>query len=291
MRKIGLFLFINLLFSGFLIAQNEDDSEKRAMEREIKTSGNYLYGEAVADTKEEATKAARTALLSEINQEIVNNRDWQYAKSIQAKDVEYNADMIDLMRGNKYRAIAYIKKDNLEVVFDDKAPEINLSDKNTEPEKKKESEKKEEVVVEEVKAEAEKVEIAPVVEEVAVVEAVPEAQNPESVAPAAPETPKNEEKEYYYKNNDLLGQIVRAPSAREVNKILADNKKNGKAMYGAMESLSNPASAYLVVYKKSGELVAILDKSSQDARRDLITGEMKGKDIYTGNQVIWFQIY
>lgn len=282
MRKIGLFLLINILFSIFLVAQSDDETAKRAMEREIKTSGNYLYGEAVADTKEEATKAARTALLSEINQEIVNNRDWQYAKSIQAKDVEYNADLIDLMRGNKYRAIAYIKKDNLEVVFDDKAPEINLSDKE-EPEKKKENEKKpekkEEVVVEEVKAEVEKVEIAPVVEEVA------------PVAPVAPEMPKDEEKEYYYKNNDLLGQIVRAPSAREVNKILADNKKNGKAMYGAMESLSNPANAYLVVYKKSGELVAILDKSSQDARRDLITGEMKGKDIYTGNQVIWFQIY
>ncbi len=310
MRKVTLILFINfLLFPLFGIAQDANEAEKRAIEREIKTSGDYLYGEAVANTKDEAVKAAKSVLVSEINKEILNNHEWQFAKSIQAKDVEYDTDMIDLMRGNKFRVIAYIKKDNLEVVFHDKSPEIKLSDKKETKASKKKEEKevKETVAVAEAPAVKEETvsvaEIAPAEEIVVIEEAIPVSET--IVATVTEEVPSNVvetavpvamesavlEKEYYYKGDDLLGKIVKAPSAREVNKILADNKKNGKAMYGNMESLMNPENAYIIVYKRTGEIVAILDKGSHSSRRDLISGEMKNKDIYTGNQVTWFQIY
>ena len=93
------------------------------------------------------------------------------------------------------------------------------------------------------------------------------------------------------KTVSLLNQIVSAPSLYEIHNILVENKKTGKVAYGTMDKLTEPEKAYFIVYKKTGEIIAILDKGSIDKRKDLLTGEMKGKEILEQNQVIWFQLY
>lgn len=243
-----------------LSAQQLDEVAKRAVEREVKTSGDYLYGETVADTKDEAVKIAKTILVSEINKEALKHPEWQFAESIQAKDVEYNIDIIDLMRGNKYRVIAYIKKGNIMAVFDDKTPEVILTDKKTQ-------QKQEQTTIPlqvTVKSQAE--------------EAVVVA--PEKTQPAA-----------ITNTDNLLDQILSASSIHEIQKILQNNKKTGKASSGTMDKLIAPEKAYLIVFKDTGEIIAILDKGSVNNRTDLLSGQKKGNEILEKNKVIWFQLY
>jgi len=267
MRQIVIFFLLGVSL-GTLSAQQSDETAKRALEREIKVSGNYLYGEAVGNTKEEAVKMAKTALVSEINKEALNHPEWQFAKSIQAKDVEYNTDMIDLMRGNKFRVIAYIKKANIRVVFDNKTPEIKVEDK-------KGTQKETQTAIQPANPQ-------PTVEPTTLVqktESVPAVQQPQP----APVEKKNAD--------GLLGQILNASSMREIQKILIEYKRSGKIVSGSMDKLRAPEQAYLVVYKKTGEIVAILDKGNTANRKDLLSGEVKSNEILEQNQVIWFQLF
>ena len=278
-----IFLFLIGFSFGTLSAQQSDEATKRALEREIKVSGDYLYGEAVGNTKDEAIKMAKTALLSEINKEAANHPEWQFAKTIQAKGVEYNTDMIDLMRGSKFRVIAYIKKDYIQVVFNNKAPEIKIEDK-------KDSQKKTQMPdTQPKKTQTEVVKPTPVLapleekEQPNIEEAkLSVSETPQYVSPIA-DNPTN--------TNDLLEQIKTTSAMPEILKILDKNKRKGKVVSGTIDKLTTPEKAYLIVYKKTGEIIAILDKGSSADRKDLISGKIIGKDIQTQNQIIWFILF
>lgn len=265
-KKILLLLICGIAFVLSLFAQQDNETVMRALEREVKISGNYIYGETTANTKEEAVKFAKIALLSRINEEIQHHIEWQFAKTIQAKDVEYYIETINLMRGYKFRVIAYIKKENLTAIFhDDKTPDVELYDKNDIPQE---------------------LEISlPLV-----VEKAPEPQQTVEEVILQPQ-------ENVMSNNtitldqNLLEQIVTASSLNEILTILASNKRKGKAVYGTMDKLMQPEKAYLIVYKKTGEIIAILDKELNNVRQDFISGKMYGKEILDNNQIIWFQTF
>lgn len=253
---IGLFL---LFTTNWISAQENGDSEKRALEREIKTSGLYLYGEAVGKDKSEATKLAKSMLISEINKEAMNHPEWQFAKTIKADDIEYSSDMIDLARGNKTRVIAYLKKENIQAIFADNVPKVKLSDKKEE--KKKESEKK--------------INVEP--------ETINKVENEAMDA-------SNSSSEH----SELLTLIVNATSATEVNKILRLNKTKGKVAYGGINTLTDSSKAYILIYTANDNIIAILDKGEGTERKDLISGENKNvTDLYKekGNMRIWFQLF
>lgn len=273
-----IILILAVLFAGTLFAQQPDEATKRTMEREVKTSGNYLYGEATESTKDEAVKMAKTALLSEINKEAVNHPEWQFAKTIQANGVEYDIDMIDLMRGSKYRVIAYIKKDNIMAVFDKNTPKIKVSDKPATQERTPPT------AVQSVKSQtATDTKVTPAPEELQPKVEATTVSAPKKTLPVPVV-------DNHTNTGGLLEQILNASSMPEIQKILNANKRSGKVVSGTMDKLIAPEKAYLIVYKESGEIVAILDKGSRDNRKDLLSGEVKGQEIQTQNQVIWFQL-
>ena len=270
-----------------LSAQQPDETAKRALERDVKTSGFYLYGEAVANTKDEAVIAAKIALVSEINKEIMVNHDWQFANTIQAKDVEYYIDIIDLMRGSKFRVIAYVKKENLTAVFQyNEMPEIELTDKDVYPWELANTQQIVTYTSPTVDAtgslqsvEAETSAIASEKPQFTIVEET--SNQPPVIAARYGATV----------DGDILGQIVRAASPRQIKTILDSNKKKGKAAYGTMDKLLQSEAAYLIVFRQTGEIVAILDKGSANFRKDLISGANYGREIFNNNQVIWFQLF
>ena len=269
MKKLTLILF-TWCYVWALPAHQHDETAKRALEREVKTSGTYLYGEAVANTKDEAVTAAKSALITEINKEILNNYDWQFANTIHAKDVEYYSDMIELMRGNKFRVIAYVKQENLTAIFHNyETPEIELTDKDVYP------------------LEPEKI---PQVQPVEATASVMVSEKPQ-IANTTETSNQQSTVVNTTSDGDILGQIVRASSPRQIQNILDSNKKNGKAAYGTMDKLIQPEAAYLVVFSQSGTIVAILDKGNTGLRKDLISGATYGREIFNNNQVIWFQLY
>ena len=251
---IGMILFFAVIPA---FAQENGDSEKRLLEREIKTSGLYLYGEAVGKDKSEATKLAKSMLTSEINKEVMNHPEWQFAKTIKADDIEYSTDMIDLARGNRTRVVAFLKKDNIQAIFSDDTPKIKLSDKKED----KKKEKEQEVVVIQEK-------VAEVKEESAYTGDLTAEQS------------------------ELLKSIINADSATEINKILRANKTKGKVAYGGINTLTDSSKVYILVYTSQNEVIAILDKGDNKERKDLKSGEYKSTaDIYKGNMRIWFQLF
>lgn len=261
MNRIWIMLAgIIFLFAGNgVFAQESEDKEKRVLERDIKTSGLYVYGEAVGKDKPEATKLAKSMLLSEINKEVMNHPEWQFAKTIKADDIEYTADMIDLARGNRTRVIAYLKKENIRAVFSDNTPKIKLSDKK---EEKKNVEEQ------------------------------------QTSIPAGPEEVKKDsihaDDGLAAEQFGLLKSIINATSATEINKILRANKMKGKVAYGGINTLTDSSKVYILVYTSDNNIVAILDKGEGPERKDLVSGENKRiSDLYgkKENMRIWFQLF
>jgi hypothetical protein len=260
MNRLYFILIGLILYSAgnIISAQTNGNDEKRTLEREIKTSGSYLYGEAVGKDKQEATKLAKSMLISEINRESVNHPEWQFAKTIKADDIQYAADMIDLARGNKVRVIAYLKKDNIQAIFSNNAPKIQLSDKKGNKQNDKIQDTSVKVVTEKT------------------------GKTKELLA-----------NESVSEQSELLKSIISTTSASEINKILRANKMKGKVAYGGINTLTDASKAYILVYTDD-KIIAILDKGGGTERKDLISGENKNvADLYKdkGNMRIWFQLF
>ena len=259
-----------MLFPSVVVAQT-DDSEARAKEREIKTTGLYLYGEAVANTKDEAIKLAKSILASEINQEILTRKDWQYAKAISAKDVEYSVESIDLARGSKMRAIAFVRKDGIEAIFDkSKAPTVSLTDK--------------------------KVEKKPAPEPVTAPEPPPAPKPTPTPAQTPTPAPMSEvEKQVQTPpaptNNPVLDEILPCKTVKEVSVVFEKYKKKGKLVYGRTGTNLSSENSYLMIYNQAGEVTAILDKGQGSSRKNLLTGEQASIYSFNAAAQIWFQIF
>ena len=252
---IQVIIFSFLLFPSVVMAQT-DDSEARAKEREIKTTGLYLYGEAVANTKDEAIKLAKSILASEINQEILTRKDWQYAREISAKDVEYSVESIDLARGSKMRAITFVRKDGIEAIFDkSKAPTVSLTDKKVEKKP------------------------TPTLAQTPTPAPISEVQKQQVQTPPAPT------------NNPVLDEILPCKTVKEVSAVFEKYKKKGKLVYGRTGTNLSSENSYLMIYNQAGEVTAILDKGQGSSRKNLLTGEQASIYSFNAAAQIWFQIF
>jgi len=270
-------------FTVTLLAQQIDDTANRALEREVKTSGGYLYGEAVANIKDEAIQLAKSDLLSEIKKEANNHSTWKY-ESIHVKNIDFHTDMIELMRGSKFRVIVYIKKSIVADIFDNKT--LN----NTQEKKNPQSEK-DQSILNSNNIQVETLEIMPTTVTVSNQDSEKFNSGVEEAAITSLEAPLTTTDIGNYMNSDsLLDKILNTRTMPEIQKILDSNKRNGKIASGTMNKLIASEKAYLVVYQKTGEIIAILDKGST-TRKDLLSGEIKGKEILENNQVIWFQLF
>jgi len=263
-QLIQLSLLIFMAFPA-LSQQQADESSARAKEREIKTSGEYLYGESVANTKAEAIKLAKSILASEINKEILTRQDWQFAKEISAKDVEYAVESIDLARGSKMRAIAFVRKDGIEAIFDkSKAPKVSLEDKKTE---KETTPKK-----------TQEIPNTAVQDTLAINGGVPDT-------PVTVQIPST--------NNPILDELLACKTVREAGVVFENYKKKGKLVYGKTGTNLSSDNSWLLIYNQSGEIIAFLDKGQGSTRRNLLTGEQVSTQSFNtvNTAQVWFQIF
>jgi clan AA aspartic protease (TIGR02281 family) len=409
-----------------LSAQQPDSTDSKALEREIKTSGQYLYGEAVANTRYEAARGAKTILMSEINRE-AQNPNRPLAETLQEEEVDKLAEAVDFMRANRFRVIAYIKKDKIPALFRNEKPEevstypaetVQVSQTIIQMEKNRdgtylipckvnglplkllydtgassvtisESEAnfmlkngylsendfigsqpvsiasgetidgtktmlktieignlklhdveaniihmanapllfgqsalsklgrieidyaQHSLIIKNENAIAQTIPAAPVsppplevTTPVSYPPLVVEQTTPEPSAgflPVEEATPEidlqpvveqeNPEPPPSLAGGDWLEQIVNAPSMYELKNILIAGKKKGKLVYGRMEKILDEKTKYFIVYKHSGEIVAILDKDTDNRRNDLRSGNTMGREIFNNHSVVWVQFF
>ncbi len=110
--KIRVFLLITLLMGTcYCIAQQDHEQVKREINK-VKKSNAYLYGEANAETEEEAHNIAEEILYKEINDWAAKKKKLQGANLVINNKKELQT-YLSLPRGNMVRAFVYVKKSDI----------------------------------------------------------------------------------------------------------------------------------------------------------------------------------
>lgn len=112
MKRIFLIPILALL--PLLTANaNDNDAVKKQINSIKKNNIVYLYGEATAETEEEARGLAEEILYQSINEWIANKKKMQESRNIVVKDQNELTTTMTLPRGNMFRAFVYVKKSDI----------------------------------------------------------------------------------------------------------------------------------------------------------------------------------
>lgn len=291
-RTIILLLFCFVSYCG-------SSQDKRNKERDIKTTDLYLYGEATADTQDEATTLAKKILASRVydfEPGLINNSE--------ALEVTINKSehYISMPRGVKFRTIAFIMKSEVQDLAKKTAlstaglpaiaPENSVQSASTDAKK---SELVPANVVElNTKEEESSQSAEPTEQEESVPEITQKEMGKESEADKKQFSTENNTGEKEIRNSfssgqDLLNYMITIDSARVLQKLFDEQKRKGMLIYGGKNTLSFPDKCYLVFYNHNGEVKAYLDKG-RESRKNLRTGEPEELNKFGNEPFIWFQL-
>ena len=107
-RKIFLLVF-GLVVSITLCAQQSDSKKINS----IKRNPSYLYAEATMETEAEAFNTAKEALMAYIHEYIDSKKSLSNANNVIVKDIANRCEKMQMMRGDMYRVLVYVKKSDI----------------------------------------------------------------------------------------------------------------------------------------------------------------------------------
>ena len=107
-RRLFLLVF-GLTISVVLCAQQSDSKKINS----IKRNPSYLYAEATMDTEEEAFNTAKETLMSYIKEYIESKKSLNNANNVIIKDIANRCEKLQMMRGEMYRVLVYVKKGDI----------------------------------------------------------------------------------------------------------------------------------------------------------------------------------
>ena len=99
-----------MTYSGF--AQDAYKEEKTKV-NSIKRNSNYVYGEGMSSSSEEALTIAETALKSAIYNFISENEELQESDKIVVEAIKQHSEQVKLKRGEMQRVFLYVHKQNI----------------------------------------------------------------------------------------------------------------------------------------------------------------------------------
>lgn len=126
-------LLICLLACLPLVIEADDKDDVKKKLNSIKKSSLYLYGEATAETEEEAQSLAEEILYDEINSWAATKKKFQNSADLAVNNIKSLCNTISLPRGNMIRSFIYVKKsdiipvNNMEVISNTKAKVVEES--------------------------------------------------------------------------------------------------------------------------------------------------------------------
>lgn len=104
------FLLVFGLVISFTLCAQQSDSKKI---NSIKRNPSYLYAEATMETEEEAFNTAKEALMTYIQEYIDSKKSLSNANSVIVKDIANRCERMQMMRGDMYRVLVYVKKSDI----------------------------------------------------------------------------------------------------------------------------------------------------------------------------------
>ena len=109
-ERLFVFILACLPLMGIMADNNEDVKKKL---NNIKKSSLYLYGEATAETEEEARELAEEILYDEINSWAAGKKKLQNSANFAVNNTQTLWSIISLPRGNMFRSFIYVKKSDI----------------------------------------------------------------------------------------------------------------------------------------------------------------------------------
>jgi len=112
--RLRILLIFSLLTSVFFCYAQQDIEQIKREINKVKKSNSYLYGEANAETEEEAHNIAEEILYKEINDWASKKKKLQGGELIINNKKEFQS-YLSLPRGNMVRAFVYVKKSDIAI--------------------------------------------------------------------------------------------------------------------------------------------------------------------------------
>ena len=237
MGKLWMMLPLLLPFALF----SQTDSEKRIRIGEIQQNYElYFRGDATEETPDKALDKA----LSVLQQEIDIFADTAKGVMVRQGAVPENIGMVEMTRGDRFRAFVYVKKADIVVpVAAEPAPAV--------------------------------VEL-PAPAPTAAAEPAPAVVEPPAPAPTAAAEPAPQ------KTESVLEEIKRVKTLSELRPLLVRRKENGDVLdYNRYSALTDATMYYVVVFSREGDVIAVLSPGREE-RVNLNTGMEENLSTYKG---------
>ncbi|WP_163217701.1 hypothetical protein [Bacteroides sp. 224] len=238
-----------------MIFAQVDYLEEKTKINSIKKNKNYIYGEGMAATEQEALESAESSLRTEIMRLITEKESLQDAETILLNAVKKNSSKVALKRGTMERVFLYVHKDNIMSGGTVMAVDNPVAVAVTKSDEAK-------VIVPDSS-----------LEDLVIEEEIVKIENEVNLNEIA---------------SPVLRTIVSKKTVADVQKCMQELKAEHKIMYGNVGAEMNPT-WYILVYSDQG-IEAILDKG-MGKRKNFLTGNMDNMNLYGRSKKVWFLIY
>jgi len=300
MKKI--FALLIVLLVGLLPVNAQRDVQKE-MNR-IKSSPNYVYGEATRADREEALDAAFEEMMHEADQ-------WA-AEQTHDKDVELSSDdvrelveSLETKRGSQTRVLTCVKLAKLAALLCEAGYKVKFKEQPEDG-------------VEEPAGKAENAEDAPEAENsastretanlpdvsVVSIEGLSDDEildvylyNDKGMTPEQEAAVERAAARVAERNNVVAGtgtaleQILAVRSFYDLKSVMVPLKLNGEiTKLGKYRTMREPQRSYLIIYDTDARIRAVLGPGSESSRKNLRTGNKDSIYNYGGCGAIWFQL-
>lgn len=288
MKQIFCLLTIIWLSTGACWSQTTGTNNANVAINQIKKSKAFLYGEATMPTKEGAYELASEILQQEI-ETWAKEHSKKKADKIVATDVRQLVDSIIQPRANMIRVFLYVRKSNLIPVYREAGLVIVDADAKSDAVVAKDSVSHDSIVT--------PIPVTPTIPNADSI-ATEKVSNDSISSLTIPTDSIHTEQVFLPTTSDSLTRNERVvidkvkplQSFFKIRDVLVPLKEQGLVeSYGKYATLSEPDSAYLIIYDINGRIRAVLGKG-KEKRTNLNTGEQEGIEDYKECGAIWFKV-
>lgn len=300
MKKI--FALLIVLLVGLLPVNAQRDVQKE-MNR-IKSSPNYVYGEATRADREEALDAAFEEMMHEADQ-------WA-AEQTHDKDVELSSDdvrelveSLETKRGSQTRVLTCVKLAKLATLLCEAGYKVKFKEQPEDDDELPTStaeETEETPDAEEAKPTRETTNVPDVT--VVSIEGLSDDEildvylyNDKGMTPEQEAAVERAAARVAERNNVVAGtgtaleQILAVRSFYDLKSVMVPLKLNGEiTKLGKYRTMREPQRSYLIIYDTDARIRAVLGPGSESSRKNLRTGNKDSIYNYGGCGAIWFQL-
>lgn len=245
---------------------------------QIKRDAAFLYSEATLETADKALDAARTTLITQVQEYIELNQKTVTVSDAVRQSIYAKTSSLEMMRGSLYRVFVYIKKSDVDAIFgiqQQQIPEANAPE--TRGLDKAVKGKADVTNIKAVEMEKEKVQAA----------TTPVPSNTKADAQtASQQTVTDSDLPAWQKT--AIDDLLKCSDVNEVkakfNRMKAEYKIK---KYGTPDNCPSSDSAFWLIFSQDGSVYTILGPGTKErvSFRDMTMSEL---DSYKGMNALWF---